>query len=295
MTATEGRPASVPLDPQGETVELIIPSFNRVERLIETLRAVRRLYPTLPIRVALQGPDDRPRLAAALAGDRHLTVGHRPEPGLIPAINAAFRESGADICLLLDDDAVPCDGWLEAHLAALRDPSVSYTFGREVNARTGRTRTSELLRIAAETVLGVALPRDRKLCGRIVGWTNRLGFVFANFNQPGTCVINAPAEGNFGIRRTTFLDAGGYRGDFRGNCWGYGPEFGLRLAREGRLGRYVGDAVMIHRPHVTGGTRAVRGRAWYRDYVYNNGLLVGTIGPWAWVGTAPRLVRRLRG
>lgn len=283
-------------DPRdADSVELIIPSYNRFERLRDTLRAIRRLYPDLPIRVALQGPDDRARLAAALPGDPNLSVDYHAEPRLIPAINTAFLNSPAAICILLDDDAVPCDGWLEAHVAALRDPAVSYTFGREVNARAGRTRLSELLRMAGETAFGLALGADRKICGRIVGWTNGLGFVFANFHLPGTCVINAPAEGNFGIRRRTFLEAGGFRTDFRGNCWGYGPELGLRLARTGKLGRYVGDAIMIHRPHVTGGTRAKRGSAWYRDYLHNNGLLVESIGPWGWIGAMPRLLRRLRG
>jgi hypothetical protein len=277
------------------TIELIIPSLDRLERLLETLLAVRRLYPYLSIRVALQGPDFRETLYAALPDDHNFVVDYFVKPGLIAAVNTAFRNSPAEFCIVLDDDAVPCDGWLEAHRQALQDPEVAYTFGREVNARVGRSRISEVLRLVGEAVFGVTVGADRRLYGRIIGWTTPLGFVFANFHVPGNCVINAPAEGNFGIRRKAFLDAGGYKTSFRGNCWGYGPELGIRLAKQGRYGRYVGDAVMIHRPHVGGGTRTVRGRAWYRDFVFNNGVFIKSIGPWAWIGAVPRLVRRYRG
>jgi len=276
-------------------VELIIPSYNRVETLTATLRAVRRLYPKLRIRVALQGPDQRQQLEEELSGDHNFVVDYTPAPGLIPAVNAAIAKSQAEICILLDDDAVPCDGWLEAHVAAFGDPTVAYTYGREVNARLWRSPLSELARHTMELFAKPFLANDRILYGRIVGWTNALGFVFGNFFLPGTCVINAPAEGNFAIRRSVFLDIGGFNEAFRGNCWGYGPELGIRLARKGLYGRYVGDAIMIHRPQMNGGTRAIRGREWYRDYIHNNRILIEAIGPWAWIGAAPRLLRRRNG
>jgi len=275
--------------------ELVIPSYNRIDRLEQTLLAIRRLYPCLPIRVALQGEDHRSRLKSLLEADNHFVIEYAEQPGLIAALNRAVSNSPAEICILLDDDAVPCDGWLEAHLDAFNDPVVAYTFGREVNAVFWRSRSSELARMIMETVAGLFISRDKKLNGRIVGWINRTGFVYSNFFLPGECTINAPAEGNFAIRRDIFVQNSGYSTEFRGNCWGYGPELGVRLARQGQFGRYVGGAIMVHRPHPQGGTRARRGRDWYRDFVHNNFVLARSVGRGAWIGAMPRLIRRMRG
>ncbi|MEF2073929.1 glycosyltransferase family 2 protein [Consotaella aegiceratis] len=279
--------------PVGPAVEVIIPSLGRQDVLIHTLDAIRQLYPNLAVRVALQGDDIRPLLHERFGRSGNFTVEYRPAPALIEALNHAVSNSRADICILLDDDAVPCDGWLEAHLTGLNsEPAVAYTYGREVNTSRWRSLGSEILRIAGELVFGLPLSSRTKLHGRIIGWTNSFGFVFANFHLPGSCVINAPAEGNLAFPRTLFLASGGFDERFTGNAWGYGPEWGLRLARQGLYGRYVGDAIMIHRQHATGGTRSGRRSAWYRSYVANTRIFVETVGPLGWIGAAPRLIRR---
>ncbi|MBC6715563.1 glycosyltransferase [Aurantimonas sp. DM33-3] len=272
--------------------EVIIPSLGRLEVLNATLVAIRRLYPDLPIRVALQGDDCRDAVYRNM-GEANFTVDYRETPGLIPALNASIRHSAAEICILLDDDAVPCDGWLEAHLGTMsRYPEAAYCYGREVNTTRWRSPVSELLRMGSEAVFGLFLPRETKLRGRIVGWTNGLGVVFGNFFLPGTCVINAPAEGNLAVRRALFLDSGGFDERFRGNAWGYGPQWGLRLAAKGHYGRYCGDAIMIHRQHASGGTRSAQRSVWYEDFVANNRLMWTEVGPFGWVGALPRLARR---
>ena len=283
----------IEVDTDTADIEIIIPSFGRQKVLEATLRAIRRLYPQVRIRVALQGEDSRLQLCSLMGDDGNFIVDYRAHPGLVVSLNQAVRNSGAEICILLDDDAVPCDGWLEAHLAALRTyPEAAYTYGREVNTRRWRSPVSEILRLSGETLFGLTLRRDAKLCGRIVGWTNALGFVFGNFYLPGSCVINAPAEGNLAVRRSLFIASGGFDEHFGGNSWGYGPEWGLRLAEQGRFGRYVGDAIMIHRQHGDGGTRSAQRGVWYRDYVANTRILANRVGPFGWVGAVPRLVRR---
>jgi GT2 family glycosyltransferase len=142
-----------------------------------------------------------------------------------------------------------------------------------------------------EWFFGLFVGRDRKLNGRIVGWINRLGVIFGNYDQPGTCVINSPRGCNMAVRRELFLKIGGFNNKFIGNAWGFEADFGLRWAREGRYGRYVGDAIVIHQEVPMGGTRQASKAKWIRDYIYNNKLLIKNIGPQAWLGSVPRLVK----
>lgn len=271
-------------------VEIIIPSFGRPELLEAGILWLRQLYPAVKIRVALQGEDFRDRLGSV--GGSAVFVDWRPAPDLIGAINDTVALSSAEICILLDDDARPLPGWLEGHLAALEaSPTAGYSYGRVIEMRRWRSLGSELMRIGSELLFGWAVPLDGRQHGRIVGWITAAGLVFANYHLPGDCRINAPAEGNLAFRRKVFLDSGGFNSAFRGNCWGYGPEWGVRLARKGIFGRYAGNAVVMHLQATQGGTRAAPAR-WYWDFVANNKVVVASVGPMGWIGALPRLVRR---
>lgn len=273
--------------------EIIIPSYSRPQRLLQTLREVRRLYADVRIRLAIQGEHPEGDLKSFIDSDSRIAVSFRTVPNVVGAINSAVEETDADVLLILDDDAVPCPGWMEAHVAALLSSSeIAYTCGREVNVNNGRSAVSELTRIASEMLLGVFVPKSRRIGGRIVGWTTPQGMIFCNFFLPGRAVINAPMEGNFAIRRVDFLRMNGFDRGFVGNSWGYGPELGYRFARDGRYGLYVGEAIILHYPHPSGGTRVKSGRRWMSDYVHNNRIVIGTIGWSAWFGAIPRLMRR---
>ena len=277
--------------------ELVVVSYTRLAALETTLRAVRRLYPDLPVCVGLQGPAPEGVFAAWLDEERRrsglLRLERFAEPSITRSLNHCVRSSAAEIVLLLDDDARPCLGWLEAHLRALAaDPDLAYTSGREVRLHVARPALSELARITVESMYGLLLPAEYKLRGRIVGWFSRTGLMFGNFDLPGTCLINSPRGCNMGLRRAAFVEAGGFDDAFAGNAWGFEADFGLRLAAVGRLGRYLGDAVVLHEEEAAGGSRQVRGWAWLHDFLRNHRLLMRTLGPQAWVGSAPRLLAR---
>lgn len=286
-------PASEAIELVSVRCEIIIPSYNRLNRLFQTVRFVCGLYPDIALRLAIQGEAPSGDFAIFIDQHERIKVSHRVQPGVVDALNAAIQETDAEVILLLDDDALPCPGWLEGHVSGLlSSPDVAYTCGREVNVVQGRTAVSEILRITAEMSLGLFVPRSRRIGGRIIGWTTSAGMVFANFCLPGRAVINAPMEGNFAIRVDDFQQMNGFDARFKGNAWGYGLELGYRFARMGRNGLYVGDAIILHYPHPSGGSRNRRGRKWFKDYVHNNSILVRTIGPIAWLGAIPRLIKR---
>lgn len=276
---------------QDLNAELVIPSYKRVVTLQTTLNQVRTIYPELRICLALQGEAPREFLERT-ERDPFLRVLQMPTPGTTPALNSAISSSHADVILILDDDAVPHFGWLESHLQAFaRDPELSYTAGREVRATKEKSSFSALVRILVEAFFGMFCGRDKMLKGRIVGWTNGMGLIFGNFDRPGTCSINTPRGCNMALRRSSFSENGGFNDRFRGNAWGFEAEFGIRLAKKGRLGKYLGDAIVIHHEVPSGGSRAA-GSGWFDDYLFNHRFIIDLLGPQAWIGSLPRLVKQ---
>lgn len=274
--------------------ELVIVSYARPARLRRTLGDIRRLHPELPICLGLQGEQPEGAFAAGLARDPALRIEWREAPSITCSLNACIRSSAADVVLLLDDDAVPCPGWLERHLAAfVNEPALSYTTGREVRLNRGRPALSEVVRLLIELSSGFLVGRRRCLNGRIVGWLTRIGLLFGNFDQPGHCEINSPRGCNMAVRRDIWLDAGGFSEAYVGNGWSFEAEFGQRLARRGLLGRYLGDAVVLHAESPSGGSRASDPWRWFAEFVSNHRVLMRTLGPLGWIGSAPRLLARL--
>ena len=273
-------------------VELVIVSLDRETALKTTIESVRQLYPKLPICVGLQGPGVDV-IAARLTGISDFRVVSLATPSVTRTLNQCIASSTAEIVLLLDDDAAPCQGWLEAHLSAFaEDNDLAYSSGREIRLSHGRSVPSEILRISVESLLRLFVPKRAMLQGRIVGWLTPFGLLFGNLDQPGTCVINAPRGCNMAIRRTAFRACGGFNTAFRGNAWGFEPEFGIRLAKSGQLGRYLGNAVVLHAELSSGGTRQRKGRVWFSDFWHNHRVLMLTLGPQGWLGSVPRLLAR---
>ncbi len=273
--------------------ELVIPSYNRTSILIDTLRSVRRLYPDLKVCVGLQDKKLPDAVNACTDGDPNVRVELLSTPSTTRTLNHCIRSSDADIILILDDDAVPCVGWMEAHAAAFReDPDLLYTCGREVRSRKGRSIYVEGISIIVEGICGLFLQNDKKVNGRIVGWINTFGLMFGNFTQPGNCRINSPRGCNMAVSKASFMALAGFNENFRGNAWGFEADFGIRAARSHKLGRYIGDAIVIHHEAFAGGSRERSKAQWYRDFLYNHKVLISTLGPQAWLGSLPRLIKK---
>ena len=273
-------------------VELVIPTYNRIDILLGTLRSVRTLYPDLKVCIGLQGDKPTNHDDETLRKYRHLRIETLAEPGTTRTLNHCIQSSDADVILILDDDAVPHFGWLESHVSAFEsDPDLTYTSGREIRFRMGRSVYSDVVRIIVELIFSMFLKKGMTINGRIVGWTNRLGLIFGNFDQPGACSINSPRGCNMAVRKVSFTKIGGFRDSYRGNAWGFEADFGLRMAKAGKYGRYVGDAIVIHQEAPSGGSRQASKGQWFKDYLHNQKILISNLGPLGWIGALPRLIR----
>ena len=274
--------------------EVVIPSYKRLENLKTTVAGIRQLYPTLKICLGLQGDMPGPELEQELSADPNLRIEKMPFPSSTITLTTCIKSSTADIILVLDDDAVPVHGWMEAHADAFEnDPDLAYTGGREVRLSKGISAFSQWVRIMVEAFFGLFLSSDKKINGRIVGWFNWIGLFFGNFDMPGTCVVNNPRGCNMAVRRDIFLAAGGFSPNIIGNGYLFEVEFGMRLARQKKLGRYIGDAIVIHHEVANGGSRAAQRMKWFRDYMHNHKQVMKIIGLQGWVGSVPRLIKRL--
>ena len=242
----------------------------------------------------MQGNKPDAAFQTQLENDRLIRIEQSSLPSTTRSLNHCIRTSDADIILILDDDAVPCFGWAESHVAAFcADPGLIYTCGREIRSTKGRSALSEGIRILIESIFGLFLKKDKKINGRIVGWINNLGLLFCNFDQPGICAINTPRGCNMAIRKEPFITLNGFNENFKGNAWGFETDFGLRVARIHKLGRYIGDAIVIHREASGGGSREHGRSQWFRDFMYNHKVLISNLGPQAWLGSLPRLIKKL--
>lgn len=263
------------------TAEIIIVSYQRLSILERTLDRVRALYPNTLLCVGLQGEGRDAEFLQRHGRDSTFRLLHLKRPGIARTLNACVTSSQADLAFLLDDDAVPCPGWLESYLKVFEtDSTLAYATGREIRLRYGITAASICARLLAECIFAAGIPREAKLLGRPAAWATRTGFVFGNFDLPGTAKVNSARGCNMALRRSVFLEHGGFDENFRGNSWGFETEFGLRLQEVGLLGRYLGDAMVLHEEASSGGTRSDLGRTYLEDFRHNQKLLRSRLG-WA--------------
>ena len=273
-------------------VELIIPSYNRLSILESTLQKIRTIYAELPICVGIQGDPPAGKFLNWLKQDTYIRLISQEKPSTTGTLNRCIATSPADIILLLDDDAIPTPGWLEAHLQAFEnDSSLAYTCGREVRVSHQNTGISRVLRLIIQKFLGLFYSPSKKLQGYVVGWLSRSGLLLGNFDLSGECIINSPRGCNMGIRKARFLELGGFNEDFRGNAWGFEADFGLRMQEQGKLGRYIGSAVVHHLEVSSGGSRQKSYQKWFEDFMFNQRLLIERLGKTAWIGSLPRLIK----
>ena len=115
------------------TVSVLIPSFQRPQRLTSCLQALARqsVLPT-QVLVVWQADDGATRDAAEGLSSSlpfPLNVLHSPAAGIVLAENLALDHAIGDIVALIDDDAVPPVDWIERHLRLYADPTVGASGG----------------------------------------------------------------------------------------------------------------------------------------------------------------------
>ena len=227
--------------------DVVIPNWNGAALLADCLAALaRQTLPPARTLVVDNGSTDDSQAVAERAGVEWLAL--RSNRGFPAAVNAGIRASDAPYVALLNNDAVPAPGWLEALVAALdADPSISYAASRMVFA-DGRGMN------AAGDAFDVR--------GR--GGYNR-GIEAADgpaFDEPR--IVFGACAGAALYRRSLFDDVGLF--DERFFLALEDVDLDLRATLAGHRCLYVPDARVVHRQGASSGSSRLalerRNRAW---------------------------------
>lgn len=260
------------------TISVVINTCDRCASLRTTLYALhRQTYPHFEVVVVL-GPsrDDSERMLAEEFGDT-VTVVRCPRFNLSVSRNLGLRQAAGEVVAFVDDDAVPCNTWLEQLAAAYEDPSVAGAGGRtyHVHPEAGE------LQFLYGRISALAEQRDVR-------------------PEPAApLVLEAPSHAvfprfhgtNMSYRREVLCAAGGF--DERFEYLFDDADIGVRLGRRGAYLHQLEQATVYHAP---GSGRNRRIRTWDLNwYAWMRSTLYFTLknGPPA-AGLARSLAKALR-
>jgi GT2 family glycosyltransferase len=216
-----------------QALSIIIPTYNRAEKLAATLRDVtQQSMKDFDLWVIDQSsPEQAAKNATAVTNlqDPRLNYVHLPTPGLPNARNEGLRRVKGDIVLFLDDDVILLvPNFLAAHLAAFDDPKVGGVTGRHIE----RTVTINSKRTACYVSIG----------GRTIF------NLFGTTRQPiGSC-----KGSNMSFRATAIAQVGGFD---RNTHLLEDTDYSVRIAKAGWQLMFEPDAELVHLSAPEGGVR----------------------------------------
>jgi GT2 family glycosyltransferase len=211
-------------------ISIIIPTHNRIDLMRRMLAALEAQHPGTPrfevIAVADGCADQTVAMLTAYRGSFPVTIVERPGLGPAEARNAGAEQARAPLLLFLDDDVLPSEGLVAAHVAALEADPGGVVIGPYPPAPH-----------AADDIFRL----------RIRAWWSRH---FAALATPGHRFAHTDLlTGNLSLPATLWRDLGGLDPQFARAREDL--EFGVRLMqRKARLS-YAPAALGWHHEHAT--------------------------------------------
>jgi len=208
-------------------VSVIIPTYQREEILLDTLRCLRELKPA-PAEIILvdqtsrhQGHVEEMLISLEKNGDiRWIRLA---APSIPYAMNVGLQEARNEIVLFLDDDIMPDKKLIEAHLAAHKEGGVGIVAGRVIQPWDNDES------VADDSVFRFA-SRTRQMINEFMG-------------------------GNFSIKRSLALERGGFDENFVRVAYQFEAEFAFRLRQADHKIYFEPKACIHHLKAKSGGTR----------------------------------------
>jgi GT2 family glycosyltransferase len=209
------------------TIAAAIPTFRREKELIDTISYLLRQKAQLSeILVLDQSESHAPSVEMALSSwDAQGAVRwiKLTKPSIPAAMNSALMEARADVVAFFDDDIVPQENLISAHLTAHGEPHTAVVAGR----------------IIQPWQIGVDFSDDET-------------FHFASMRPRW---IEGFMGGNFSVRREVALRLGGFDENFVRVAYNFEAEFSHRLRRNGYRIYFEPKACVYHLKAPRGGTR----------------------------------------
>jgi GT2 family glycosyltransferase len=226
-----------------KTVCLAIPTYNREEVLVNTLRSAFALNPKPnEILVIDQTSDHQTEtnafLQAAQDKGQIRWVKHSP-PNVGGARNRSWLENKCDIIINIDDDVqMPAD-FVAQHLKNYKDDRIA--------AVAGRIRQSDERRYGT--------PHKKK------NWPHLLDYKYFRLNsmERAENVVNLMGA-NYSVTAKMMEKVGGYDTNYVGQVVRDDTDFAIRIWKAGGLIVYDPEAHLLHLAAPSGGNRAKKGR-----------------------------------
>ena len=251
-------------------ISLIIPTYNREELLVQTLRcALQQDLPDCEILVIDQTTGHQPETERFLA-EHHSDIIHiqRTEPSVTKARNEGLRRARGDILVFVDDDTSFEPGFLAAH----RDAHMA----------------------GADIVQGRVIEKDSRPARRPVWLTRTLKFKGSdNYDKDG--VTNNITGCNFSITRKVVDTIGFFDENFRGISVREESDYARRAWKAGLSFAFSASAWLFHHRSLSGGVSSgIRNAFFDESYYYCEFLFCKKHFP-RWVLFLYRIRLQLRG
>lgn len=223
---------------------LVIPSYNREELLVQTLRcAFAQDHDDLEILLIDQTKAHTPETEAFLAANRSRFSHVRPDfASVTKARNEGLRRAQGEVIIFIDDDVSFEPGFVSAHLAAHAD-GTHVVQGRVTEKGSRHPRQPTWLTESLRFKGGDNYDRD--------GATN---------NITGC---------NFSIRREVVERIGHFDENFKGVSVREESDFARRAFKAGLSFKFSASAALFHHRSVTGGVgTGVKNNFFEKSYYY---------------------------
>jgi GT2 family glycosyltransferase len=210
--------------PTPHVISVILPTYGREEVLVDTLKCLIALPPERKeILVVDQTPkhqDDTEKQLFHWNEENKIRWIKRPKPSIPAAMNCGAKLAKSDLLLYLDDDIIPDENLLTAHIAAHHKHLTNLVAGR------------------------VLQPWDKPE-------TPSSPFAYLEGR-----VEQEFMGGNFSISRSKLMELGGFDENFKGAAYRFEREFADRLTHGGGTIWFEPGALIHHLYFKSGGTRS---------------------------------------
>jgi GT2 family glycosyltransferase len=211
------------------SISVVIPTYQREQVLLDTIDYLLKLGEVpLEILVLDQTPTHKPEIAQILISlncSGKIRWIQLPYPSIPRAMNIGMAQARSEVVLFIDDDIIPDNKLIEAHLEAHKKNNVGIVAGRVLqpwdNEHKEETKESEI--------------------------------AFSSKKRQWIKTIMAT---NFSIRREIAVDLGGFDENFRHVAYNFEAEFADRAIREGYKILFEPSATIRHLRVKSGGTRS---------------------------------------